>query len=150
MIWMALGMAVMGVGGFFLAEDVFAKKLLHDSKVQRDRLHPVRILTPQEAEKLSSDQTSHVWTEGVRDSDVPNVAPSYTPMDDSSTHSRKHRRAHSPKPRTPGKRATVDTPSDTPTEITTDAPQDTPSGGGGTGDTGNTTPDTTPPAPANP
>ena len=142
-------MAAMGVGGFFLAEDVFAKKLLHDSRVQHDKLHPVRILSPQEAEKLSSDQTSHVWTDGVRDSDVPNLAPSFTPMEGggSSSHNRKRRHTHATKPRTPGKRAPVDTPADTPTEITTDAPQDTPSGGG---DTGNASPDATPPAPANP
>ena len=79
MLWMLPAMAAMGLGGFFLVRYVLPSSTLKESKIQRDKLHPVRILNPEESSKLSGDNTSHVWTDGVQKSDLPKEEPSSIP-----------------------------------------------------------------------
>ncbi|HEY3377555.1 MAG TPA: hypothetical protein VGL77_08675 [Armatimonadota bacterium] len=80
--------------GFFLARDVFSPRFLQPSKLQHDKPHPIRILSPDEASRLSKDQASHVWKDGVRPSDVPALAPNTADAryDDGTSHRRRTRR----------------------------------------------------------
>jgi hypothetical protein len=134
-LWMIPAMGAMAIGGFFLAEHVLAKKFLKESKVQRERLQPVAILSPEEAAKMQKDRTSHVWEDGVRDSDVPRLAPT-----DDSTQGRANSRTRERRNQRPRTRPRT-APTDVMPSPDVPAPPDT---GGDT-----PRPDPNPPAPEN-
>lgn len=86
-------MLVMSITGFFLARDVFSPKFLQPSKVQGDRPHPIRVLSPEEAARASMDKDSSVWTEGVKSSDIPKMTVNTERVYDDSdvtNHARRH------------------------------------------------------------
>ena len=68
-------MALLLVGGYLLGERMLAKQILSNTTVIRDSIQPRRILSPEEAAKIANDQPSRVWTEGVKESDIPDLAP---------------------------------------------------------------------------
>jgi hypothetical protein len=64
-LWVLPAMVVLTGVGYFLGRHVFAPTYLQPSKVQQERLHPIRILSPEEAAAMARDEPSPVWTEGV-------------------------------------------------------------------------------------
>jgi hypothetical protein len=67
-----IGMVAMGGAGYGLGRFVLATKL-QPSEVHDSRPTPIRILTPDEAKAVARDEDSPVWTEGVKDEDIPKV-----------------------------------------------------------------------------
>lgn len=109
-LWLVPVMLLAAAGGFFLATNV-ASKYVDDSTVQRNRPRPDAILSPEEAAKVARDQESHVWTQGVRQSDIP----SYKPEADGDTApatSRRTRRSTT-RPRVTRPASTEAQPADT-------------------------------------
>ncbi len=68
-------MLVALVGGYLLAQRVVAPKYLQGSVIRHQDNKPIRTLSPDDASKLTRDEPSPVWTEGVRKSDLPKDAP---------------------------------------------------------------------------
>lgn len=114
--WMVPAMGALGIGGFYFARQVLAPRYLKDSRVQQ-KLHPVAILSPEEAAKLQKDRTSHVWSEGVQASDIPALQPTDDRSGGDSPRERPHRRTRVARPRGTGT---------TPAPDTTPAPEPTP------------------------
>jgi len=69
-------MALLLVAGFVAGRDVIAPRFLSSGKVGAHITQPVRILSPEEARVAARDEPSHVWTEGVKPSDIPKLEPS--------------------------------------------------------------------------
>ncbi len=111
-LWTVLGMAVLAVGGFFVAREFFAPRYLHASGVHENRFKPIRVLSPEEAQAIAQDAPSKVWTEGVKPSDVPALPGKPAPKKNGS------KTATPAKPAGPAK---VDTPA-----VPADAPVDAP------------------------
>ena len=116
-LWVLPCMAILLLAGFIAGRDVLAPRYLEPGKVGAPTTTPVRILSPAEARAATNDQPSHVWTEGVKPSDIPKMEPS----DD--------------QPRRPRRRAKPETQPD----ANTTAPAATPDAGAEPADT-----DTTP------
>jgi len=118
--WTLLGVMVMTAVGFFGARDYFAPKYLQPAAVHANRLQPIRILSPEEAKAIARDAPSRVWTEGVKDSDIPKM-----PGDDSektpASHTGKHTRTGAAKTPTPAKPADATTNPEQPTPGTVQA-----------------------------
>lgn len=112
-MWVLPTMAVMVVVGFFGALFV-SKTYLHPTQVQAGRPKPIRVLTPTEAEALARDDASPVWTEGVKDEDIPKL----------ESNEPKHRSSRRRSRTEPRERTTTETPA-TPTE-TPSTPVDAP------------------------
>lgn len=123
-LWVLPGMLLLIIAGFLLARDYFAPKYLEPSDVRVSHLEPVRVLTPAEARLAASDEPSHVWTEGVKPSDIPRMVPADQPA-------RPRRRTHAAPSGTPAPTATEATPAATTPAtpappVTTPAPAPTP------------------------
>jgi hypothetical protein len=73
LLWVLPTMVVMAAVGFFVARDYLSPRLLPPSAIKRDAPRPIRILSPDEAAALADDKASHVWTEGVKSSDIPKL-----------------------------------------------------------------------------
>lgn len=118
-LWLIPVMLLAAAGGFFLATNV-ASKYLDDSTVQHDRPHPDAILSPEEAAKIARDQESHVWTQGVRRSDIPSYKPETN--GDTAPATSRHTRRATTRPGAHQPTASATKPADTaPTENTGDA-----------------------------
>ena len=72
-LWVLPLMALLMCGGYLLAERYVGPTYLQPSAVSVDRPQPIRILSPSEAAAVARDEPSHVWTEGVRPSDIPKM-----------------------------------------------------------------------------
>lgn len=75
-LWVLPCMAILLLVGFIAGRDVVAPRYLEPSRVGAPSTTPVRILSPAEARAAANDQPSHVWTEGVKPSDIPKMEPS--------------------------------------------------------------------------
>lgn len=75
-LWVLPCMAILLIAGFIAGRDVIAPRYLAPSKMGTTIKTPVRILSPAEARAAANDQPSHVWTEGVKPSDIPKMEPS--------------------------------------------------------------------------
>jgi len=129
--WMIPAMLVVALIGFFTARDIIAPNYLQPSKVQGDRIKPVRILSPEEALTAERDVTSPVWENGVDKDDIPKMESNRR----RSSRSRRHRetaqptqeehRATTPAPEAPTPPASNDTAAPA-------SPSPAPDGGGDT------------------
>ena len=88
-LWLLPLLLLFGIGGYTLARFVLAPHLLQPSKVQVARPQAIRVLSPEEAASIARDEPSPVWTQGVRDSDIPKMD------NDQTGQSPKHRYWHS-------------------------------------------------------
>jgi len=104
LLWVLPCMAILLIVGFIVGRDVIAARYLSPSKMGTPMATPVRILSPTEARAAANDQPSHVWTEGVKPSDIPKMEPS----SDQPRHWR--RRAKPAAPATTNPAATTTTP----------------------------------------
>lgn len=129
------GMVVVGEAGYALGRYVLASKL-QPSEVHDSRPTPIRILTPDEARAVAHDEASPVWTEGVKDSDIPKVEPA-----PGTDRPRRHTKPtqSTPATTTPSQPAPTTDTTPPPSDSTEPAPTTT-----DTGDTTSTTPDAIP------
>lgn len=121
LLWLLPTMALAAFTGFFLARDVFSPKFLQPSKVQTDKPHPIRILSPEDAARLSRDEDSHVWSEGVKSSDIPKIETERVYRDDEVSSKDKRSTRHRTSRRTTEKTETAKS-SEKPDSGTTDTP----------------------------
>ena len=126
--WVLVGMATLALAGFFAARDYLAPRYVPPSAVRAGRPQPIRILSPDEAANAARDEPSHVWTQGVRPSDIPKLEPA------KQRERRTTPTAKTPRPEPPAAEAPSAPPGEQP------APEAAPADGGAEGPT--------PPAPA--
>ncbi|MEI7833491.1 MAG: hypothetical protein WCJ56_09885 [bacterium] len=105
--WMLPAMLVALVGGYLLAQRVVAPKYLQGNAIRLRDNKPIRTLSPDDASKLTRDEPSPVWTEGVRKSDLPKDAPVPTKKRTTTSGSSKPK---APEPEKPPADAPVDAP----------------------------------------
>jgi len=72
-LWVLPLLLLFGVGGYIFARFVLAPRLLEPNKVSVARPQPIRVLSPEEAASIARDEPSPVWTQGVRDADIPRM-----------------------------------------------------------------------------
>jgi hypothetical protein len=73
--WLLPVMVVVAAAAFLFTRKWLANSMLPTSMVQTDKPHPRPLLTSDQAAKIAKDETSPVWAEGVKSTDVPKLNP---------------------------------------------------------------------------